>query len=367
MSTPRIFSPSSAHPPRGFSLVEIMIGLAIGLFLLGGMIQLLLGTKQTYRYQDNLSRIQENGRFATGILSQDIRMTGYTGCPPNNPIVKVVNSGAWWVDLGGGALVGYDGDKTNPVNTFPGKAFAGAVPNPGDRLDGTDAVVFLQGGGDEYAVASHSLALSRFTLERPPMNLQVGSIVVVCDAQQTAMFQVTAVAGTNVFSTVGAGTPGNSAAITHQYLVGAKIVEYVPTAFYVGVGNAGGISRSLYRFRLQVAAGTPTMVSEELVEGIENMQIHYGMDTNNDGAVDDADYLDALGVTNWGQVLAVRANLLLSSLENNLNTANQWVMFPPGDIGSANLVGNGFTATDRRLYQVFSTTVGIRNRLRLPL
>lgn len=62
---------------KGFSLVEIMLALTISLFLLAGFVQLFIGSKQTYRFSDGLSRLQENGRFAIDRLAFDIRMAGF--------------------------------------------------------------------------------------------------------------------------------------------------------------------------------------------------------------------------------------------------------------------------------------------------
>jgi type IV pilus assembly protein PilW len=64
----------------GLSLIEIMIALLIGAFLLGGVLQIFIGSKQTSRMQGNLSRLQENGRFALDFIGRDIRMAGYWGC-----------------------------------------------------------------------------------------------------------------------------------------------------------------------------------------------------------------------------------------------------------------------------------------------
>ncbi len=66
----------------GMTLVEIMIALLIGVFLLGGILQIFVSGKQTNRMQENLSRLQENGRFAMDFLSKDIRMAGYRACLP---------------------------------------------------------------------------------------------------------------------------------------------------------------------------------------------------------------------------------------------------------------------------------------------
>jgi type IV pilus assembly protein PilW len=65
---------------KGMTLIEIMIALLIGAFLLGGVLQIFIGSKQTNRMQENLSRLQENGRFALDFLTNDIRMAGYAEC-----------------------------------------------------------------------------------------------------------------------------------------------------------------------------------------------------------------------------------------------------------------------------------------------
>ncbi len=62
---------------RGFTLIELMIAMLIGVFLMTGVIQIFLSAKQAYRLQENLSRLQENGRFAMDMITKDIRMAGY--------------------------------------------------------------------------------------------------------------------------------------------------------------------------------------------------------------------------------------------------------------------------------------------------
>ncbi len=64
----------------GMALIEIMIALLIGAFLLGGVLQIFVSSKQTNRMQENLSRLQENGRFAMDFLARDIRRAGYRKC-----------------------------------------------------------------------------------------------------------------------------------------------------------------------------------------------------------------------------------------------------------------------------------------------
>lgn len=62
---------------QGLTLIEIMVALVISLFLLAGLLQLFIGTRQSARIQENLSRVQENGRYAIDYLGRVIRLAGY--------------------------------------------------------------------------------------------------------------------------------------------------------------------------------------------------------------------------------------------------------------------------------------------------
>ncbi|NJM11546.1 MAG: prepilin-type N-terminal cleavage/methylation domain-containing protein [Synechococcaceae cyanobacterium SM1_2_3] len=61
----------------GLTLIEIMVALVISMFLLAGLLQLFIITRQSARVQENLSRVQENGRYAIDYLSRFIRLAGY--------------------------------------------------------------------------------------------------------------------------------------------------------------------------------------------------------------------------------------------------------------------------------------------------
>jgi type IV pilus assembly protein PilW len=64
----------------GIGLVEIMVALVVSSLLIGGLIQIFSSNKQAYVLQDEMSRLQENGRFAFHFLMKDLRMAGYFGC-----------------------------------------------------------------------------------------------------------------------------------------------------------------------------------------------------------------------------------------------------------------------------------------------
>ena len=75
----------------GMTIIEIMIAVTISLMLLGGLIELAIGNKQTYKVQDAMARVQENGRFSLLFLSKDVRMAGFMGCSNTNGGLTVTN------------------------------------------------------------------------------------------------------------------------------------------------------------------------------------------------------------------------------------------------------------------------------------
>lgn len=70
----------SKRQSNGFSLVEIMLAMALGLVLLLGFSRLLIATQGSYLAQDAAIRMQEDARFVLHKLAQEIRMAGMYGC-----------------------------------------------------------------------------------------------------------------------------------------------------------------------------------------------------------------------------------------------------------------------------------------------
>src|SRR5690554_2018743 len=66
----------------GFSLVELLLALALGLVVVTGIVQLFVGNSQTYNILNGQARLQESARFALEFISQTARSAGYLGCAP---------------------------------------------------------------------------------------------------------------------------------------------------------------------------------------------------------------------------------------------------------------------------------------------
>lgn len=91
--------PSSRRRQRGLSLVEMMVSIALGLLILVAILQVFTASRQTYRYQQNISRMQENARIAIEILQRTVRDTGFE--PPPASSAQLVCATAAACLLGG--------------------------------------------------------------------------------------------------------------------------------------------------------------------------------------------------------------------------------------------------------------------------
>lgn len=327
---------------RGFSLIEVMVSLLLGLLIVGAALTVFLSNRQTYRVAEALARIQENSRASFELMARDMRAGGINPCEAGIQVYNVLgNAGTvWWSGADGTAgdafVTGYEG-----ATALPGVATGTAV---GERVAGTDAVQLISAQSRGAVVADHNprttsrgaLAAHTISANTTAHGIQTGDIVLICDFQQGAIFQARAVSGATIRHTV-SGTPGNarnkldSAASTIFYRYGcfqgletvsgtacrdpdplrvdpprewpAMIAELTATRWYVANNANGGAS--LIRETLQNNAGTLGVNAVAVIDDVVAFQLEYLEDT----------YKTADVVTNWQDVTAVRVNLTIQSAE----------------------------------------------------
>jgi len=361
----------------GFTLVEIMIALALSTVLLSGVVQVYSNSKQTYRMTENVARMQENSRFAMDILTKEIRMAGFSPCPRTNEVAVTLDGGADEAsNFGTEAIKGFEGG----ASAFPG-VFPATGSTAGARVADSDAFISLRGGDRSYTVTAHNPAAASFKVLNTT-GLEDGDVLMVCDANNTAILQtsnVTFASGNIVHNAGGAGiTPGNctkglgypvpnpctALGTPYGYDTDAQIMKMVSTIYYVGVSQSDS-SRALYRRSLNVNnAGTlGTGAAVELIDGLESMQVLYGLDTTGDTLANEyvsADVVDPPGAPtpdNWNNVVSVRI-ALLTHTPDSVASAD--------DTNSYYLAGTQFGVADhgndKRLRQVYTSTIKIRNR-----
>jgi len=331
---------------RGMSLVEVLVALVISLFLLGGIIQVYLANKTSYSFSNAISRIQENGRYSLDTMSQDLRMAGFFGCAIFDPtdtdsIVNSLNP----------AGTGYD----TAVHDIIGQGLLEGTNN--DGLNGSDSITLRGAKPGQFNIfppfgpsTSANIKVNNNDI------LETGDIVMISNCRGADIFQITnttqgqGAAKDAVVHNTGTGTePGNynpdtcksGHCLSQVYGADASLFQLQAVTYTIAVGESG--EPALWR--------SENGVNLELIEGIEQMQILYGVDTDDDDFPNR--YVVSTAVADMLDVISVRIMLLIRSESDGITE----------DVQSYTYNGANITAADQRLRQIFSTTIALRNRI----
>ncbi len=310
--------PASARRQSGFSIVELMVALLLGLVLLGGVISIFLSNQQAFRANEDLGRLQENARISFELMARELRQAGGNPCGASLT-GNVLNNAAteWTVNWDAGVLQGFEGDAVATGIVATGAAVA-------ERVNGTDAIKVISGSMfNGVKLIDHDGANARITLNVSNHGFEVGNVVMVCDGESAAITRLTAVStGTpgTVTHREGAGLTDNCSlglrfpiqcaqptGNVRNMAPGGFVNRLTASTWYVGNNARGG--RSLYRISL--GGGT-----EEIAEGVTDMQIDYLV--RDSGGSLGADWVTASTITDWSpantsQVVAARLQMSLQS------------------------------------------------------
>ncbi|MEG0822392.1 MAG: PilW family protein [Burkholderiaceae bacterium] len=340
---------------RGVSLVELMISMTLGLIILSALVYVYTSSRSAYRINENLARVQESGRFALEYLSQDLRMSSYAGCRSRN--------------------LAADKDTLFNITANPAAAFDGSNGIEGfeNGTGWTNPGTVARSAGDVMTVRrASSLAIpltantdfDTRTLSMLNNSLGIGrnDLVLLANCERAMLFRVTnnppATAPGKHPTTLAFGSAGNLAALNvppFNQASRAEVLRFGTYSFFVGRGPNG--ESALYR--------TDGSVAEAIVDGVIDMELQFALDDSipADGVADR--YLPASAIkttapNEWSKAIGVRVSLLVASGDDGL-AAN------PMSYVLRDLDGDGEpdteTAPDRRLYQVFTTTIALRNRV----
>lgn len=334
----------SERRQHGFNLIELMVAITLGFIVVGAVGYLFLGSRQSFRTTDNLSRMQENARYALETMARDVRMAGYIGCGNlqameeegvntiANPPVPDLSSG--------NAIIGEETGIATP--NYRGTTIT--------RVAGDAVTVIGAFGGGVNLTGNLDTNNANVQIAGNPYGFKAADVLIVSSCSNATVFRATGVAAAAGTVTIAHGSGSNTAPkLPGIYDTTALVMKMEQYTYFIGENPAG--KPALYRASL-------TEGTVELVEGVWDMQIEYGVDTTvpMDGAAEEYQTATAVGA-NWPRVISARISLLVVGEDNTL-TAPQTYTFNGGPITPA------AAAPDRlRLHQVFTTTVGLRNRL----
>ena len=354
----------------GLSLVELMIAMVLGLLLSGVAIQIFASNKSTYRLENELSRLQENGRFIVENMVKDIRMAGYNGCTSrtDNFTVNIIAEAPIPFTIDGtDSIRGYNNNNTGWLPAIDVGINLNDADNPDTTVvQGTD-VLNIQRAANCGAHVAGTMAPSNVNLEVTSPNgcdFEQNQVVMVTDCTAADVYQVSndaemAIASgkQTVSHSDGGGTgPNTTDDLSKAYGADSLLFKWQSNSYFIGT-SPNSAQPALFKSAWNPDADTDIDEDDftvfELADGIEDMQLLYGEDTGGDEYADV--YVTANNVTDWSNVISVRINLLLRSIEQ-VTTEPRSIVF------NGNTVNSG-SGADRRLRMAYTTTVSIRNRL----
>lgn len=280
----------------GFSLVELLVGLVLGTMLIAGVVAIYLASKRSYVEVEQVAALTENARFAEQIVGNALRHAGFFGEVSSNRVET-------------------DAALTAVVDDCDGVASAHDLSQyifAADALDADvlgcidDAYVPADGFINQVLVIKH--ALPRPFTDSPRPNDPTLDDGVISELQDDKTYVMTNSVGGLLFDgadpqpdiSVGGAFPGGSA------------WEYQYEVFYVrGDPDDDAFPPRLSRKFLSWNGAAMELATEDLAEGVENLRLLFGFDSDGDGEADS--YSALAGVGDWTRVVSVEVYMLVRS------------------------------------------------------
>ena len=372
----------------GVSLIELMIALALGSVVTTGIISLFVSNSKTYNLLTGQSRMQESARFALEFIGRSVRIAGYRGCfsssnvytlmnpPPPDPLIP------YEFDLRNGveAFEATGVDVWSPVLT-PLPTTIGVIDtNVWTTTDGTGAgngidTSEITSGTDVLTLRGLSQVDARVAVNMPtsgePVVVQMPAggleyaddyLVMIHDCAQGTIFRISGAPQLNT-PAAGQATIGHGMADADRgqntlpnlaqggtYSTDASVTAILTHIFFIapgaGLNNLGSTPLSLWR-----KSGLQAPV--ELVEGVEHLQILFGVDTDSDGVPNQ--YRTAnMVAADFTQVVTVRVSVTVNSVDNVESTS----LPTHGCVVQDCIEGEAY---DGLLRRTFTQTIMLRN------
>ncbi|MGE0625787.1 MAG: PilW family protein [Pseudomonadales bacterium] len=343
---------------QGFSLIEMLLAMALGLIVVTGIVQLFIGNSQSARVISGQARLQENARFAFEFISRAARQAGYFGC------IRDPQTRVWGLNGLPNQLPEYNIDQpVGGFNASGGGTWAPAVVNlpgvAGSTIQGGNInVATLQDGADILVFRNLRQPVQKLTVTLNPtdnpvvtapgntLNFGADEIAMVADCEQASVFRVTGVniaaneatlqqangvGGPNAFfqnavnmtPPTGPQVPRRNSFLNRPYGPEAVVGAIESTFFFIAdstrQNESGDTPLALWQ---KVGPGAPV----ELIQGVQDMQVLFGIDTTlNDDIPNPNQYVTANLIPDPTQVVAIQVSLTVDSIDrvtedNNLLT-----------------------------------------------
>ncbi|GJM09035.1 MAG: hypothetical protein DHS20C11_13110 [Lysobacteraceae bacterium] len=375
---------SSVRLQRGFTIVELMLGLVLGVFLMLGMITLFSSVNIVYNEGQEIARLQENVRFALETMSRDIRMSSHRYCSsfnnkPGKPDLRnsprVLVAAAIEGVPTDGSIAGIPAlpNTTGTSYQLPNSYFIQGhecnftdgdcdpvvpdyldVPDDhgtsdGERAFGTDVLTMRYFGSEGQILAADMadptapVPVSSTKPNGAAVSYSNGDVLVVADCDEADIFEVSSTSGTApvLIDFSGSGNVGSPPSLSKAYgrSEDARIFELTSTSYYIAF-REDAVTGDKYSTLRRVRNGN----DQELVPGVDRLDFRYGVDRRDTCPADPVTgaiiscqtaFLTAAEIEDesvgncgsagclWRQVVSVEVNILMSTVNPIGSATNQ--------------------------------------------
>lgn len=235
----------------GVTLIELMVALAIGMFLMAGAVTVFMQGRQTFRLTESIARLQENGRFALDAIEPDIRMASYWGLTTHSDLIDGRAAATLTADAGRDAC---------------GKNWAIDLDRP---VVGTNGSYPWPCAGTGTSATADTLTIRRVAEEEASGSTAANTLYVLsARVDEGRIFE-------------GPTLPAGYNATAHE------VHRLLATGYYIGTSSLFGNDVPALRMKTLVA---DQIRDEEVLPGVEDMQVQFGVD------------LDPVGAANRGSI-----------------------------------------------------------------
>jgi type IV pilus assembly protein PilW len=311
---------------RGVSLIELMVALVIGLFMIGGAIAVYLKAQDAYATTDATARLQENARYALGVIESDVRMGSFWGLNNRPDFITANASSAFPAACGATFATDVDNFLTGTNNTY---SLACAATAGGAAAN------------SDVLIVRHASA-NRITPQASPVATAERDRVLIVTSRMAGQIFVPKDIANALPPGFATSDPANAPPL-------ADTRQMVTNAYYVSQDSSVATGYPALR-RKHLVAG-PAIADEEILPGVQNLQFQMGVDTNEDGTADV--FVNPGSVPANGRPVSVRVWLLLraQNLDVSFSDSTTYVF------GDQTLAAPG----DRFRRMLVSKTIQLRN------
>ena len=239
----------------GVTLIELMVALAIGSFLMVGAFTVYMQSRTTFRINESIARLHENGRYVFDVVEPDVRMASF-----------------WGLRTRGYAVTGRltPGDPVSPLSPA-GDCGTNWSVNLNNAVEASNnAYGFTCAAFGTPTSTADTLVVRHVSIE--PVAVPTANVLYVQSSRvgNSALFE------------------GNTIPAEFDLSV-SQTHELVVNGYYVSQNSSldtpDNAVPSLRRKFLRNGGGGPAIVDEEILPGVDDMQIQFGIDTDAEGAV----------------------------------------------------------------------------------